>query len=124
MPQEMKSFMIKDIDALGAVVVLLSYPFLVSSSILIFFAIITYFLGVAISTIGLVRQDNQKAIGIYVILAVGAFCSVFLSFGVFGEWIWVMIYAIPATIAFSSLTLASRTKENTSEQIERKGAPF
>ena len=116
--------MIKDMDMLGALVVLSCYLFLIPEFSMLPLAIFPYFFGIAVSTIGLSRQASQKLTGTYLGLAVLVIFSIFLLLGIFGEAALVVIYVTPSAVAFSSLIIASRAKDNKPVQIEREGAPF
>ena len=102
--------MIKIIDVIGSSIILSCCFFFVPISLLAFYAIPVFFLGVAVSTCALASHVSQKLVTVYVLSAIGFFCLIFVFLAIHGNLESAMILATPGLTASLSLIMAHYTK--------------
>ena len=102
--------MIKNIDIIGALIVLSSYFFIMPVFFLAFFAFYPFLTGVVISGYGLATHTNKKWTILYLSLALGILGGVLLLMWVILPIIIVVVYIAPGLVASLSLMIAHFTK--------------
>ncbi len=119
--------MIKQKDMIGAILVLSSYFFLMPVSVLSFFAIAPFLVGVVISKRSLASYANKRWTKIYLKIALGILVFILAFLWIVLDFLWVawdviiiMIYVTPALVASLSLTISYFAKDNASSPKKKK----
>ena len=116
--------MIKQKDLVGALIVLSCYFYIIPITLLSFFAIIPFIIGVLVSASAMSSPQVQGWKKLYLVFAGTTLAFILVFMWIIMPTIFLIIPIIPALIALSSLMIAHFSKDDLSKHVKGNRAPF
>lgn len=116
--------MIKQKDLVGALIVLSCYFYIIPIALWSFFAIIPFIIGVIVSASAMSSPSVQGWKRLYLVFAGTLLAFVLIFMWIIMPTIFLLIPAIPALVASSSLMIAHFSKDDKLNRVNENGSPF